>query len=612
MPTIEINGANIYYQAYGEERPGQAPILLIHGSTLTGQDDWGLVAPLLARRWRVIVPDCRGHGQSSNPGHSYSFKELAADAAALIRALGYERAHVIGYSNGGNVALVTLLEHPAVIQTCIPQAANAYVSPDLIEKEPAIFDPDRVAREAPDWMNDMIRRHAPTHGPNYWRDLLRLTVDEIIREPNYTPEQLAQVNKPVLVIQGAQDRVNAPSRHAQFIAQHIPYAEAWIPEGAGHTVHAEKLLEWITKVEDFLTRRGSPAGEALHRLKRDRYADEREGLFEVQAAQTSGQTRLSGRVLTEAQHRAAAEAVQSAGASITTDELTVLLKRETPWALINRAVTDLRRQPRSLAERVSQGLLGETARILDEAGDWSLVRLEHDGYVGWVHTVALHRCTLQEAQSYQAACRWRVAADLLPAWGQPQPGPAQPASRLTGKLPFGVLVSVEQEQDNQAAVRLPDGRLWWVARAGLLPLGNCPCPDPQGIAQTLALIQRFIGVPYLWGGRSPFGYDCSGLAGIFYAFMGVTIPRDADQQYRAGIPVAGPAQPGDLLYFGELDSSSSSRFASITHVGISLGGEEIIHANGAAWGVSYNSLNPDGPLYRAWLRDHLAGIRRFA
>ena len=61
--------------------------------------------------------------------------------------LGYQRAHVIGHSNGGNVALVTLLEHPDVIQTCIPQAANAYVTPYLIDREPAVFDPDRVARE---------------------------------------------------------------------------------------------------------------------------------------------------------------------------------------------------------------------------------------------------------------------------------------------------------------------------------------------------------------------------------------------------------------------------------------------------------------------------------
>src|SRR5512143_1376033 len=149
MPFIDVNGANLYYETFGKSRVGQPPIVLVHGSTQTGHSCWFEIAPLLAKENLVIVPDCRGHGQSSNPNHSYSFKELAADTAGLIRALGFERAHLIGHSNGGNVVLVTLLEHPDVVQTCVPMAANAWVSPDLPEKEPHIFDPDRVAREAP-------------------------------------------------------------------------------------------------------------------------------------------------------------------------------------------------------------------------------------------------------------------------------------------------------------------------------------------------------------------------------------------------------------------------------------------------------------------------------
>jgi pimeloyl-ACP methyl ester carboxylesterase len=255
MPFIEVNGAQLYYEIFGEDRPNRAPILLIHGSTGTGRSNWAGVAPLLARDYRVIAPDCRGHGQSANPRRSYSFKEMAADAAGLIRALGYERAHVVGHSNGGNVALVILVEHSEVVQTAVLQAANAYVSPDLIEKEPAIFDPDRVAREAPDWMSEMIALHGSTHGPGYWRDLLRLTVQAIITEPNYTSDDLARVRRPVLVIQGENDRVNAPAGHAQFIARHIPRAEVWIPPGVGHTVHHERPVEWLERVLDFLARR---------------------------------------------------------------------------------------------------------------------------------------------------------------------------------------------------------------------------------------------------------------------------------------------------------------------------------------------------------------------
>jgi pimeloyl-ACP methyl ester carboxylesterase len=260
MPYIKINGANIYYQAYGDDQPGHAhaPLVLIHGSTIDSHTDWDTLAPELARRYRVFAPDCRGHGRSNNPGMSYSFRELADDVATFVHAMGYERAHIIGHSNGGNVALVTLMEHPEVVQTCIPQAANAYVTRYLVEREPKVFDPERVARERPDWREEMIRLHVGVGagGPRpYWRELLWLTMKEIISEPNYSPAELARVERPTLVIMGAEDAVNAPDEHAQYIAHNIPNAELWIPEKTGHNVHLERREEWLAKVLDFLERR---------------------------------------------------------------------------------------------------------------------------------------------------------------------------------------------------------------------------------------------------------------------------------------------------------------------------------------------------------------------
>jgi pimeloyl-ACP methyl ester carboxylesterase len=256
MPTIEINGAVIYYQAYGDDRPNHAPIVLIHGSTIDSHTDWDSIAPELARHYRVFAPDCRGHGKSNNPCMSYSFQEMADDVTAFVRAMGYEKAHVIGHSNGGNVALVTLMEHPEIVQTCIPQAANAYVTRYLIEREPKVFDPDRVAREAPEWRDEMINLHSEVNGKEYWRDLLWLTMKEIISEPNYSPAELARVEKPTLVIMGAEDKVNAPDEQAQYIANNIPSAELWIPEKTGHNVHLERREEWLARVLDFLRRRG--------------------------------------------------------------------------------------------------------------------------------------------------------------------------------------------------------------------------------------------------------------------------------------------------------------------------------------------------------------------
>jgi pimeloyl-ACP methyl ester carboxylesterase len=606
MATIEVNGARLYYEVYGEKLQSAVPVLLIHGSTNTGRSEWAEVALLLAHRYTVIVPDCRGHGQSTNPERSYSFSEMAADAAALVRALGYPRAHVIGHSNGGNVALVTLLEHPDIVQTCIPQAANAFVSPDLLVREPWALDPDRIAREAPAWKEEMIALHGPWHGEGYWRDLLGMTLKEILAGPNYTPADLSQVRRPTFVIQGEADPVNAPAHHAQFMARHIPQAELWIPAGVAHNVHKERTCEWVDRVFAFLARRGDDANDTLYRLRRTQYADERASIFE---ARVEGGGRLAGQVLTEDQRRVVLAALPAAPAE---DDLKVLLSADTPWALVNWAVTDLRREPSRQSERVSQALLGEPLRILEERSDWARVRLVQDGYMGWVQAAALCRCAEATALGYVSAADVTVQAELAEAYL----APTAAAEARAGKAPFGVSLPASAWRDGWVALRLPDGRIWWVMENDVVPWAQRPGPVAAGIAATLNLIRRNAGVPYLWGGRTPFGYDCSGLAQTFLRFLGIAAPRDADQQYRTGAPVEGALQPGDLLFFGEDDGDPvqgelTERFSRITHVAISLGGDLFIHANGSASAVSYNSFDPASPLYRPWLREHFAGGRRF-
>src|SRR3990172_5413727 len=127
MPILEVNAAGLWLETFGDLQPGQPPLLLIHRAPSTGRNDWGAVAPRLAAAGHaVLVPDCRGHGRSANPGRSYAFAEVAFDMAALLHALGCDRAHVVGHSNGGNVALRVLMEQPEFVQTCVLQAANAY------------------------------------------------------------------------------------------------------------------------------------------------------------------------------------------------------------------------------------------------------------------------------------------------------------------------------------------------------------------------------------------------------------------------------------------------------------------------------------------------------
>lgn len=599
MPNIEINGAQISYEVFGEDQAGHPPIVLIHGSTSTGRRDWQHIAPLLALDTRVIVPDCRGHGRSTNPQGGYSFRQMADDVAALIHALGYTRAHVIGHSNGGNVALVTLLEHPDVVQTAVLQAANAYVSQDLVEKEPGKFDPERVAREAPGWRDDMIALHGATHGADYWRELLQITVTEIISEPNFTPEQLAEVTRPTLVIQGENDRVNAESYHGQFIAQHIPAAELWIPEGVGHNVHLEQPCAWAERVRDFLTRRGDAANETLYRLRRARYADGRGTLFEARAC-VNGQA-ITGQVLTEEQQ----EAIEQALPEAETGSLKVLLTKSTLWALVSRPVTDLRRASSNHSERLSQVRFGESVRILEEAEGWARVQVIHDGYLGWLHSAALQHVSENEAAAYWAESQTLVVGALAPLFACAETG------EIIGHLPFGVRVPVVEHKGDFAAIRRPNGKCVWLRASALLPLEERPASGAEGIPWALALIRRFIGTPYLWGGRTPWGYDCSGLAQTFWGVLDVALPRDADQQFRGGVAVEGALQSGDLLFFGRAANPATFTTQRVTHVAIALDAEHYIHANGITWSTAINSLNPDAPDFSPSLLKALLGVKRY-
>jgi len=611
MPFITINGADLYYETFGEEVTGKPPIVLIHGSTGTGRSNWSQVAPLLSRDYYVIVPDCRGHGKSSNPDHSYSFKEMSDDTAALVRALGYERAHIIGHSNGGNVALVVLLEHPEVVQTAVPQAANAWVSPDLVEKEPGLFEPERVKRESPGWMNNMIELHGETHGSEYWRDLLKMTVDELISEPNYTPEDLQAVRRPTLVIQGGNDRVNAAYKHAQFIARYIPEAESWIPAGIGHTVHEELLFEWVEKVLDFLKRRGDDDNDAVYRLGQKLYKDQRDWIYDVRV-ETTGQTesslKLAGKVLLDKQRQDVLHLFEGRGVE---DQIQVLLNDSTPWALVNRNLTDLRRETTRYSLRLSQALMGEAVRILEDRDEWVLVRLEEDGYIGYLKKAALHCCDKETVEAYQSSGTDLIRTGIAPAYSDPD------SSKEIGLLPFGVVVPVVDRQMGMAAVCLPDGKRWWVSDTDLLPLEERPQPDLHGFQQTLAILQNFIGVPYLWGGRTPFGIDCSGLSQALLRFSSLRPRRDAAQQYQGGTLVTGELQPGDLLFFGEvveddlLPGEQPDRKKHITHVALSLGGDDFIHATGATDSVTWNSLNPGSPVFSPRLKEHFVGARRY-
>jgi gamma-D-glutamyl-L-lysine dipeptidyl-peptidase len=250
--------------------------------------------------------------------------------------------------------------------------------------------------------------------------------------------------------------------------------------------------------------------------------------------------------------------------------------------LVRVSWVPVRAEPSHRAEIVTQGLCGEVFVPLEEGDGWLRVR-GPDGYEGWCGAGGL----LGVGEG--AAAAWVEEADLY-SLGVGLTGPSEPAAAVRAwprHLPWGARVAPAPA----GRVRLPDARV-------AVP------EDPSGLADPASLRRRFpaggpevvrtaatwAGAPYLWGGRTRQGADCSGFVQAVYAAHGVGLPRDSGDQLEAGPEIEraaadpGERRPGDLLFFG------ASR-SEVTHVALSLGGTGILHAAAANGGVAADDLN---------------------
>ncbi|MEP7027363.1 MAG: NlpC/P60 family protein [Candidatus Eisenbacteria bacterium] len=246
-------------------------------------------------------------------------------------------------------------------------------------------------------------------------------------------------------------------------------------------------------------------------------------------------------------------------------------------------VADLRRRPGQASELVSQGLFGETYRVLGRSRDgrWLHARGDEDGYAGWMRSWSL------ALGARPAVAAWRARANLRVdrPWIELGAG--------LGALPFGARVALVR-----GGAFGPLGPLG-PAQTGLALLPSTPTRSaPARLGRALvATARRFEGVSYHWGGRTFAGTDCSGLVQLAARPHGLFLPRDARDQCRKAGGTRGlrrfesalsPAAkavgilPGDLWFFGP-------RAGGVTHVAISTGGLELVHAYGR---VGPGSLDP--------------------
>jgi len=329
------------------------------------------------------------------------------------------------------------------------------------------------------------------------------------------------------------------------------------------------------------------------------YRDVRVSYCRVEVAGLEGERcHLAGTVLDAATKADVVAALRGRFAGLTFDAGQVRVLRGDPPRLLVVAtnLTGLYAGPSFLAEQVSQLLNGWPVEALMEEGRWCFVRLP-DGYLGWTYLPYLTDKAI--AALTHIVCEPVSELRAAPSVEAPLVNRILGGTALTAEIE-GRWTRIVLAGDPLTLLR-PETHGWLLA-GDLRAWSAMPVDAASRRRQIIGDATRFIGVPYLWGGCTALGIDCSGFAQLLHRLSGLIIPRDADMQFNAGQPAGEPFQPGDLLFFGE----GAAEACKITHAGVSLGGWRIIHSS-----RSRNGVQEDDVQAVEHLRENFMGARTF-
>ena len=219
------------------------------------------------------------------------------------------------------------------------------------------------------------------------------------------------------------------------------------------------------------------------------------------------------------------------------------------YGLIKTACIPVRTEPNEKSEIATQLLFGDKVFIIEQNGNWSRIASLFDDYVGWIDNKTL---------IYTSNSNWNYSVlDKLFSWAIDNDG-------FKTLIPAGASLPNYNFDNNTFTVENITYKL-------IDPITLYP-KTPDSI---ITLSHQFLNCPYLWGGKTAFGIDCSGLVQVVFKIIGINLLRDAKQQVHHGntINFLEEAHPADLLFFDNNEGQ-------ITHVGIYLGNNKIIHASG--------------------------------
>lgn len=248
MPKIAVNGTELYYELHG---PEEAEVVVLTNGVLMSTASWAFQTPVISRHYRLLLYDCRGMWKSDHPAGPYTMALHADDLAALLSALGIERAHIGGISYGGEVSLAFALQYPERTRSLFVSSAVSEVGPvlrGLVESWVAAArarDPEQLYRvsyplnfsDAYIAANQAALQAAGARYAALDFDAVLELLDCFLRLD--LTADLPRITAPTFVLVGEQDLLK-PRRYSELIARSIPGARLVVVPGAGHALCLEQ------------------------------------------------------------------------------------------------------------------------------------------------------------------------------------------------------------------------------------------------------------------------------------------------------------------------------------------------------------------------------------
>ncbi|MBL1408485.1 C40 family peptidase [Sphingobacterium faecale] len=284
------------------------------------------------------------------------------------------------------------------------------------------------------------------------------------------------------------------------------------------------------------------------------------------------------------------------------------------FGIVNLSVANLRTKPGHASEMASQAILGTQVDILQKSNGEYRVRTP-EGYISWVPTSSLVPMTTAELQQWKNRKKIVYTNDFGKAYSKPDV-----KSIRISDLVYGNILALEKESSQFYEVAYPDGRIGYVPKDEALTLQDWITSRNLTPDNVLNSAKSMLGLPYLWGGTSVKGVDCSGFTKTAFFMNGYVIPRDASQQVLVGetVDILGQdghfdaekalknLKPADLLFFAAGKASNPN--ARVTHVALYMGNGEFIHSAGT---VRVNSMLKDASNYDDFQTRTVVAAKRY-